>query len=546
MTDRLHLPMRYRRILEGLLREHVPEAEVWAYGSRVTGESHEGSDLDLVVRGPDLKPCDDGFFELLEAIEQSNIPILVQAHDWARLPDSVHQEIGRDYVVVQDGTVANSTGEWQELTIGQIAEVFGGSTPSTKEPDNFDGDIPWLTPKDLSGPHDRYIGVGSRNLSRKGLESCSANLLPRGAVLLSTRAPIGYVAIAKNPIATNQGFRSLVVNENCIPEYIYYWLAANNRELEVNASGTTFQELSGSSLRQISISIPDKETQRRVAYVLGTLDDKIELNRRMNETLEEMARALFKSWFIDFDPVRAKVALESPTSDKSVWTVERARAYLNRMDEKALDVFPDRLVDSELGEIPEGWEVKALRAFGEIITGKTPSTKRPEYYGHEVPFLRIPDMHGKLYAMRTELMLSIQGSSTQPQKTLPPGSISVSCIATPGLVVLNHRPTQTNQQINSIIPHSQSASKYLFWTCRYLSSQIESGGLGGSVFGNMNKTTFSGLTAIHPGAALMCAFENLVSPIHMAILANEEQAETLAIQRDLLLPKLVSGNLQIS
>lgn len=168
MTDRLHLPQRIRRILEGLLHEHVPEAEVWAYGNCITGDSLEGRDLDLVVRGPELRPLHDGFFELLDAIEQSNIPIRVQVHDWARLPVSFQAEFERDYVVVQDGTVANSTGEWQELTIGQIAEVFGGSTPSTKEPDNFDGDIPWLTPKDLSGPHDRYIAGRFAESFKKG------------------------------------------------------------------------------------------------------------------------------------------------------------------------------------------------------------------------------------------------------------------------------------------------------------------------------------------------------------------------------------------
>ena len=107
--------------------------------------------------------------------------------------------------------------EWREVTIGEIAEVVGGSTPSTKEPENFDGDIPWLTPKDLAGVHDRYVSYGGRNLSRKGLENCSAKLLPRGSVLLSTRAPIGYVAIAKNPVATNQGFRSLSTGKRMHP-----------------------------------------------------------------------------------------------------------------------------------------------------------------------------------------------------------------------------------------------------------------------------------------------------------------------------------------
>ena len=101
MTDRLALPRRYRDQLEALLREHVPGVEVWAYGSRVNGESHDGSDLDLALRGPALEPLDGGFNDLLEAIEKSTIPILVQAHDWARLPESFHREIERDYVVVQ-------------------------------------------------------------------------------------------------------------------------------------------------------------------------------------------------------------------------------------------------------------------------------------------------------------------------------------------------------------------------------------------------------------------------------------------------------------
>jgi type I restriction enzyme S subunit len=197
--------------------------------------------------------------------------------------------------------------EWRVFRIGDIADISGGSTPSTGDPANFDGDIPWLTPKDLSGPHGRYVSRGERNLSRKGLASCSAKLLPEGTVLLSSRAPIGYAAIAKNPIATNQGFRNLVIKPGYEPEFVYYWLMAHVEELKRHASGSTFRELSGSALARITISIPDQATQRAIAHILGTLDDKIELNRRMNETLEAMARAIFKSWFVDFEPVRAKM-----------------------------------------------------------------------------------------------------------------------------------------------------------------------------------------------------------------------------------------------
>ena len=137
-------------------------------------------------------------------------------------------------------------------------------------------------------------------------------------------------------------------------------------------------------------------------------------------------------------------------------------------------------------------------------------------------------MHGNMYALQTQMTLSTAGADSQPQKTLPPGSISVSCIATPGLVVLNHRTTQTNQQINSIIPLNQFLSRYLYWSCRDLSHDIEAGGLGGSVLGNMNKSSFSALTVLDAKSDVIQAFDQLVSSIHAEILANEQQNQTLA------------------
>jgi len=261
-------------------------------------------------------------------------------------------------------------GEWREVLIGEIADVIGGSTPSTTDPSNFDGDIPWLTPKDLSAPHPRYVRRGERNLSVKGLANCSAQLLPANAVMLSSRAPIGYVAIAAKPIATNQGFRSLVLKSGYDHEFMYYWLTANIEELERHASGSTFKELSGSSLKKIQVRLPcDLAEQRAIAHILGTLDDKIELNRRMNETLEAMARALFQSWFVDFDPVRAKAEGHDPGLPKHI-----------------ANLFPDRLVDSELGEIPEGWGVALLPDMIEV------NPVRPLRKGDIAPYLDMSNM----------------------------------------------------------------------------------------------------------------------------------------------------------
>jgi type I restriction enzyme S subunit len=190
-------------------------------------------------------------------------------------------------------------GEWREMAVEEFAEVVGGGTPSTADERNFGGDIPWITPKDLSNYGFRYIERGERNITEKGLLESNATLLPAGSVLLSTRAPVGYLAIAKNPLTTNQGFKSLVVREGFDNEFVFYLLKANVDYLKSQASGTTFGELSGSTLRKLKFLIPPLPEQRAIAAVLGALDDKIELNRRMNRTLEAIAQAVFRHWFVE-------------------------------------------------------------------------------------------------------------------------------------------------------------------------------------------------------------------------------------------------------
>lgn len=168
--------------------------------------------------------------------------------------------------------------EWPRRSIAELADVIGGGTPSTKDPANFGGDIPWITPKDLSGYRRRQVARGERMITKRGLESSSARLLPRGSVLVSSRAPIGLTAIAEVPVTTNQGFRSLVPKDGVDGRFLYYLLTANRDELERHANGTTFQELSGSALKRIEFPVPDKDTQREIADVLSAFDAKIEAN----------------------------------------------------------------------------------------------------------------------------------------------------------------------------------------------------------------------------------------------------------------------------
>ena len=182
---------------------------------------------------------------------------------------------------------------WKKYKLSDIGTIVGGATPSTTVDRFYGGDIPWLTPKDLSNFQDRYIERGERNITQEGLDSCSAQLLPANSVLFSSRAPIGYVAIAKNPIATNQGFKSIIPNERVDSLFLYYILRYNKEKIEAMGSGTTFKEVSGAVMKNVEISLPSLEEQRRIAGILGAIDDKIENNRRINTSLELQAQALF-------------------------------------------------------------------------------------------------------------------------------------------------------------------------------------------------------------------------------------------------------------
>ena len=158
------------------------------------------------------------------------------------------------------------------MKIQEICKIVNGSTPSTSNESFWDGDIPWITPKDMSFLQGRYIGKGSRNITKAGYDSCSTTMLPTNAVLLTSRAPIGYVAIASNPVCTNQGFKSLLCNPKFVlAEYMYYWLSSKTAYVQSIAGGSTFKELSKDQLGSAEIDLPSIETQRHIVDAIASL-----------------------------------------------------------------------------------------------------------------------------------------------------------------------------------------------------------------------------------------------------------------------------------
>jgi type I restriction enzyme S subunit len=314
--------------------------------------------------------------------------------------------------------------------------------------------------------------------------------------------------------------------------WIYYYLLSPEGRKNIDAAkrGTTQQFMGLKELREFPVNFPkDSLYRHNQMQILELIDAKIDANYALSKTLEEIAQTIFKSWFIDFDPVKAKMAGEKPKG----------------MDAATAALFPDSLEESELGLIPKGWEVKGIGDFGKVVTGKTPSTKVPEYWGDQIPFVTIPDMHGQILITSTVRALSQKGADSQRSQNVSAGSTMVTCIATPGLVGYATKLCQTNQQINSVVPGNEYSSIWLFWHLRGLIPiLIRNSGIG-TVFANLNKSDFSKIKSVTPTRAVRDVFSGMVQPIVELLETLNYESQCLRDIRDGILPRLISGELKI-
>jgi type I restriction enzyme S subunit len=397
--------------------------------------------------------------------------------------------------------------EWPQLPLGDVMTLQRGfDLPSQ---DRKPGKVPIVSSSGVSDYHSE-VGV-------KG-----------PGVVTGRYGTIGKVFLIKEdywPLNTTLWVKDFHGNDPYFASYLLRTI-----DFKSCCDKSSVPGVNRNDLHRIPVLIPPLAEQKAIASILGALDDKIELNRRMNATLEAMARALFQSWFVDFDPVRAKLDGCKPEG----------------LDKATAALFPEQLEDSPLGNIPKGWEVKSVGTIGEVICGKTPPTSVADYYGNDIPFITIPDMHGNVFGAATARKLSHAGAKSQANKTLPPGSLCVSCIATPGLVVITSEYSQTNQQINSVVPHQKDETYFWYWVMTGLGAEIASSGSGGSVLVNLSKGRFETLQLIKPPHPLIRTYHNTVSPLFEAIHANTLQSRTLATLRDTLLPKLLSGELSVA
>jgi type I restriction enzyme S subunit len=330
-------------------------------------------------------------------------------------------------------------------------------------------------------------------------------------ILLGINGTIGNVALYNNEMCVlGKSAAYLNINDDFDKQFVRYVLTNNHFQTYIknNASGTTIKNVGLGLLREYEFSAPkDKAEQQQIAQILTSLDDKIELNLQMNQTLEAMAQAIFKEWFVDFN-------------------------------------FPN--FDGELvAGLPKGWKECTMRDFGKIVCGKTPSKAVDEYFGGEYMFIKIPDMHNSVFIIETSDSLTELGLNSQSNKTIPPYSICISSIATVGLVCINPKPCQTNQQINTIVPKNDFLKYYLYFLAISMKETFLATASGGTATLNMNTSQFSNLSSIMPSDDILKRFDEIVSPMLTKILENNYCNQALINTRDTLLPKLMSGKIEV-
>ena len=382
-------------------------------------------------------------------------------------------------------------------------------------------------------------------------------------IVVTTEAPLGEVAQIKNAnVALAQRIVTLRGKVDFLENDFLLFLMQSDfvqNQLEARATGSTVKGIKQSELRKIILPIPPIVEQKCIGKILSDLDDKIHLNNQINQTLESIAQAIFKSWFIDFDPVRAKITAKQEGKDTELAAMcaisSKSEVEIQQMSDDDFTelqataaLFPDELVESELGEVPKGWEISKISKIGKVITGKTPSSKIENSFAEKGTFFITPtDIDTEVFVTNTNRYLSEYGEIAIKNSKVDEGSLCITCIGSQmGKVVITPKSAFTNQQINSILLFNSTLRNYIFLNLRQRRDEIFLIGSGGSTMPIINKSTFESLNLILPDLALIRKFDNFISPFFNNILSNSVENIELKNIRDALLPELLAGKINVS
>ena len=398
-------------------------------------------------------------------------------------------------------------GEWEELPLGDVITLQRGfDLPSQ---DRKPGKVPIVSSSGVSDYHSE-VGV-------KG-----------PGVVTGRYGTIGQVFLVKEdywPLNTTLWVKDFHGND---PQFASYLL--RTVDFRSCSDKSSVPGVNRNDLHRIPVLLPPLAEQKAIAAVLGALDDKIELNRRMNATLEAMARALFQSWFVDFDPVRAKLDGRQPTG----------------LDPTTAALVPAHFQDSPLGHIPHGWEVCSLADKIELLSGGTPSTSEPAYWDGDIPWYSVRDAPTEtdVWVIHTEKRVTKEGIANSAAQILPEGTTIISARGTVRKLALVGTQMAMNQSCYGVRGTKGYGDLFSYFALRQATADLQQR-THGTVFDTITRQTFETLDCIFPPANLTVVFDRAVAPMLAQIRANLRQSRTLAALRDALLPKLLSGELSV-
>nr|WP_291220182.1 restriction endonuclease subunit S [Dokdonella sp.] len=394
---------------------------------------------------------------------------------------------------------------WTRLT--DVARLETGHTPSRKHPEYWGGDVPWIGTKDATANHGSTLFRTNQYTNDLGIANSSARVLPVNTVCLSRTASVGYVVVMGRPMATSQDFVNWVCSEDLDFRYLKYVLLAERESFLRFASGTTHQTIYFPEVKAFHAALPPIREQERIADTLSALDDRIDLLRQSNATLEDMAQALFKSWFVDFVPVRAKAEGREPDG----------------MDAATAALFPSEFEDSQLGLIPKGWRVGTLLDLLELQRGfDLPATQRvPGAY----PIIAASGPAG------THAEAKVQGPGIVTGRSGVLGKVF--------LELEDFWPLNTTLWIKN---YSACGPSYAYELLRRIDFQQFN---AGSAVPTLNRNHVHGLPQLLPPQEAIQAFELIALSMHRRVHANSVQVQLLSEIRDTLLPRLISGRLRL-
>lgn len=396
------------------------------------------------------------------------------------------------------------------MVLSDLVDVIGGGTPKTTEESYWNGSIPWLSVKDFCGDK-KYVYNTEKSITEEGLNNSSTKLLHKDNIIISARGTVGELAMIPYDMAFNQSCFGLIPKGNNDPHFVYYLLKDKVRSLKSQTQGSVFDTITKATFDRIECADYSEEDQRRIVSILSSLDRKIELNNKINADLEEMAQAIFKNWFVDFEP------------------------------------FKDgKFVDSELGMIPEGWKVGRLDEIADVVGGSTPSKAKPEYYTQKgIAWLTPKDLsnHPAVYTSRGEIDITEEGYNSTSTKLMPKGTILFTSRAPIGYISIAQNDICTNQGFKSLVP-KKAGTCFLYCFLKYVTPEIENKSTG-STFKEASGALMKSLQVIMPEQKVFEDFEEIVCPLFARIESLEKENSRLSLLRDTLLPRLMSGELEV-